>query len=107
MADKREGPEGQNEEMPEGMGPPPMVMRAAALSVTGDFLILVGLLFVLLGIAYFLTDFLRVAGSGEFLVGCFIIGVAVILIMRSSQVMPRTPGAPRPQRPMEKSESYR
>ncbi|MDD5339738.1 MAG: hypothetical protein PHV13_00630 [Candidatus ainarchaeum sp.] len=85
----------------------PMVMRAAALSVTGDFLLLVGLLFVLLGIASFVTDFLDVKGSGEFLVGFFIIALAVVLLMRSGQVMPRVPRAPKAQRPMEKSESYR
>ncbi len=85
----------------------PMVMRAAALSVTGDFLLLVGLLFVLLGIASFVTDFLKMKGSGEFLVGVFIIALAVLLLLRSGQLMPRMPRAPRPQRPMEKSESYR
>jgi len=52
---------------PEGMGAQPMMVRAAALSVTGDFMLLVGMLFVLLGIASFVTDFLKVKGSGEFL----------------------------------------
>jgi hypothetical protein len=85
----------------------PMVMRAAALSVTGDFLLLVGLLFMLLGIASFVTDFLNVKGSGEFLVGFFILALAVVLLMRSGQIMPRVRRAPKPQRPMEKSESYR
>lgn len=98
---------GDEAEEMEAVGMQPMVMRAAALSVTGDFLLLVGVLFVLLGIAAFVTSFLRIEGSGEFLVGCFIIALAVILITRSGQVMPRAPRAPKPQPPMEKSESYR
>jgi hypothetical protein len=85
----------------------PMVMRAAALSVTGDFLLLVGLLFMLLGIAAFATDFLKIRGSGEFLVGFFIILLAVMLLLQSGQLMPRMPRASKPQQPMEKSESYR
>ncbi len=87
----------------------PRIMRAAALSMTGDFLLLVGLLFVLLGIAAFVTDFLRVKGSGETVVGGLMIVVAVALLMRSRAAMPRMPGAPKPQRPMamEKSGSYR
>jgi membrane protein implicated in regulation of membrane protease activity len=87
----------------------PMVMRAAALSVTADFLLLVGVLFVLVGVAAFLTDFLKIAGSGEFLIGVFIIALAVLLLLRSGQLMPRMPRrAPRQQQqPIEKSESYR
>ncbi len=97
---------GEGGEGMEAAGLQPMVMRAAALSVTGDFLLLVGLLFVLLGIASFVTDFVKIKGSGEFLVGCFIIVLAAVLIVRSGQVMPRMPKAPKEQ-PMEKSESYR
>jgi hypothetical protein len=110
MAGTKGKVEDENGGLAEGMetpGLPPMVMRAAALSVTGDFLLLVGLLFVLLGISSFVTDFLKIKGSGEFMVGFFIIALAIILIARSRQVMPRMPRAPRPQQPMEKSESYR
>jgi hypothetical protein len=93
----------------EGPDIRPMVMRAAALSMTGDFLLLVGVLFVLVGIAAFVTDFLKVAGSGEFLVGVLIIALAVLFLLRSGQLMPRAPRRPPLQRqqPMEKSESYR
>lgn len=101
------GPKPLEEEEAEGPDVRPMVMRAAALSVTGDFLLLVGLLFVLLGIAAFATDFLKIKGSGEFLVGFFIIVLAVVLLLRSGQLMPRMTRASKPQRPMEKSESYR
>ena len=103
------GPKAMEGEEAEGQDVRPMVMRAAALSMTGDFLLLVGILFVLVGVAAFITDFLKIAGSGEFLIGVLILAVAVVLLLRSGQLMPRmTRKAPGPQQqPMEKSESYR
>jgi hypothetical protein len=95
---------GEGEEEPDVR---PM-MRAAALSVTGDFLLLAGIIFVLLGVANFLTGLLGIKGSGEFLVGFFIIAVAAALLLHSGQLVPRiVPKAPKVQKPMDKTESYR
>lgn len=82
------------------------MMRAAALSVTGDFLLLTGVLFVLLGVANFTTGLLGIKGSGEFLVGSFIICAAVALLLRSRAALPRM-RAPKAGAPMDKTESYR
>lgn len=82
------------------------MMKAAALSVTGDFLLLAGVVFILLGIANFTTGLLGIKGSGELLVGILIIGVAVVLLLRSREAMPRI-RPPKPGAPMDKTESYR
>ena len=99
------GPKAGDDDEEPAVQVPQAIMRATALSMTGDFLLFIGALFVLLGIASFLTDFLRIKGSGEFLVGGFVIVVAVVLLVRSREAMRPVPAPPKPQ--MEKSESYR
>jgi hypothetical protein len=64
------------------------LMRYVALTAVGDFILLIGLIFVFLGISGFISDFLKVKGSGEFLVGIVLVGVAFALIMRSRPAMP-------------------
>lgn len=78
---------------------PPMV-RAAALMMTGEFVLIVGILFVLLGMGAFVTDFLHVKGSGEILVGLFLCGLAFALVMVSNSQMPKAqPIQPQAQAP--------
>ncbi len=104
----------EDEEMPI---PPPVdpaaAMRAVALSAVGDFMLFLGVIFVLLGVANFVTDFLKIKGSGEFGVGLFMITFALILLMRSrvsiTKVTPvRPPTAPMVKKGKEpKSDAYR
>ena len=91
---------------PQAM-PAPM-MRSFALTATGDFFLLVGMFFILLGAASFITDFLRVKGIGEIAVGFALVGLAVMLLLRSRAAMRRMQ-APRPPVPKERvrSEDYR
>ena len=80
----------EDEDMPV---PPPVdpaaAMRAMALSAVGDFMLLLGVVFILLGVANFMTDFLRIKGSGEFGVGLVMIAFALILLMRSRAAVPK------------------
>jgi len=76
---------------PPQAGPvdPAAAMRAMALSAVGDFMLLLGVMFVLLGVANFTTDLLRIKGSGEFGVGVLLITFALILLMRSRASIPK------------------
>jgi succinate-acetate transporter protein len=100
----------EDEDMPM---PAPMdpaaAMRAMALSAVGDFMLFLGVIFVLLGVANFTTDFLKIKGSGEFGVGLALIASALILLMRTrasiSKVAPRPPMAKKGKE--SKSDAYR
>ena len=65
------------------------MMRSFALTATGDFMLLVGLFFLLLGIANFITDFLGIKGAGEATVGCSLIAIAIAILVRSQSAMRR------------------
>jgi membrane protein implicated in regulation of membrane protease activity len=80
------------------------MMRSLALTATGDFLLFLGVVFVLLGIANFVTDFLRVKGSGELLVGIALVALAVALLMRSREAIPKVPSKKKKE---QRSEDYR
>jgi uncharacterized membrane protein (DUF485 family) len=92
--------------------PPPAqdmrpMMRNLALTATGDFLLMVGMLFMLLGIANFVTDFLGIKGSGEFSVGIALVAGAIVLLLRSRQaIQVMRPPLP-PLRKENRSEDYR
>lgn len=73
-------------EQEENMKP---IMRSIALSATSEFLMFIGVIFILWGISRFVTDFLGVEGTGEFLVGIFLLIVAFALLMRSKALMPK------------------
>ncbi len=57
-------------------------VRSFALTATAEFLLLIGIVFVLLGVANFLTDYLKVKGSGEAIVGVAMVVVAFLLLLR-------------------------
>lgn len=82
----------------------PTIIRSVAMNAAGDLLLLIGVVFVLLGIANFLTDYLKVKGAGEFLVGIALVLIAVILIMRSRIPIPIEK---HPVEEKKKSEDYR
>ena len=67
----------------------PQAFGISALTVTGDVLLFIGILFALLGVSAFVTDFLKIKGSGEFLLGLFLISVAAVLLIRSKEQMKR------------------
>ncbi|MBU0532234.1 hypothetical protein KKB44_01945 [Candidatus Micrarchaeota archaeon] len=71
------------------------LMRSMALSATGEVLLLIGVLFILWGIASIISEYIGISGVGQFLVGGFLVIIAIILVMRSKAVMPK---------PMEKEE---
>ena len=76
----------------------PAIMRIAALSMSGNFLLAFGFVFMLLGTAAFLTDLLRIKGSGEVLVGLALCAMAAVLLIASRGQMPKVP--PHPVQPM-------
>jgi len=98
------GPKGQVIEEDEEPDIPP-VARSFALSATADFLLFIGILFILLGAAAFVTDFLKIKGIGEVLVGVFLVIVAMVLLARSRRFMPLP--AKRVKKEKETFESYR
>jgi uncharacterized integral membrane protein len=77
--------------MQQGTPHGPMVqqipMRSFVLTAAGDFLLVLGVLFILLGVANFITDFLGIKGSGEVVVGLSLCIVAGVILARSSQAM--------------------
>ncbi|MEW6036107.1 MAG: hypothetical protein AB1529_05830 [Candidatus Micrarchaeota archaeon] len=92
--------------------PPPApdmrpMMRSLALTATGDFFLMIGLLFILLGIASFVTDFLGIKGSGEFSVGVALVAGAIVLLWRSREAMPAMRPPLPPMRKGNTSEDYR
>jgi len=92
----------------------PPVMKVAALTMTGDLLLAFGIIFMLLGIASFVTDLLGIKGFGEFLVGLGLCVIAIIILAVSRRQMkkavPPSPPQPPPAEGMDKkdeSASYR
>jgi len=65
----------------------PQAIGISALTVTGDFLLFVGLLFMMLGIAAYVTNMMGIKGSGELLVGLALIVIAAVLLVRSRDQM--------------------
>lgn len=97
--------------------PPPRVsplMRVAALTMTGDLILAFGFVFMLLGIASFVTDLLGVKGAGEFLVGLALCIIAIVILAVSRKQMGKAvpPSPPQPPTPegmdkRDESASYR
>lgn len=84
---------------------PSRMMRSLALTAGGEFLLFVGIVFALLGIARFLTGLIGIEGSGDFAVGIALIIIGSFLLSRLKVAAP-------PQRIEEKkgsarSEAYR
>jgi len=90
------GEEESGEGMAAGMemGVQPRMIQSIMLGATGEFFLLLGMLFVLLGIAAFVTDFLEIKGSGEFIVGLLLVIGAAMLLMRSREQMKRQMARP-------------
>jgi hypothetical protein len=93
----------EEEAMPM-MGPQmqqiPQVIKFSALTMTAEFILIFGLVFILLGAGQFLTDFLKIKGAGEILVGLLLCGAAIAILILSRRQMPkamsRPPRAPQP-----------
>lgn len=85
-------------------------MQFLALSALGDFLLLLGLLFLFLGAAAYLSEYFAVKGSGEISVGVLLVGAAFVLFIVGRMVFPERkagigPGAR--SRPPAGDEEYR
>lgn len=63
------------------------------LSVLGDFLVLIGLVFVFLGAAEYLTDYIGVKDSGEVGVGIFLLIAAFIIFFIAWRTLAKVSGA--------------
>ncbi|MFH0737434.1 MAG: hypothetical protein V1827_03025 [Candidatus Micrarchaeota archaeon] len=75
----------------------PQVIQFSALAMTAEFIMIFGVIFILLGAGQFVTDLLKVKGSGEILVGLLLCGGAVALLMFSKRQMPKAmPRVPKP-----------
>jgi hypothetical protein len=100
-----------DEEDIEAQPPPqmPAIMRVTAITMTGEFILVFGVIFILLGASQFVTDLLKIKGSGEVLVGLALCGVAMALFAISRRempkIMPRPPQAPKPQKAEAKDQS--
>ncbi len=81
-------------------------VRTFALTATAEFLLLVGIVFVLLGVANFLTDYLKVKGSGEAIVGLAMVVIAFLLLLRMRPKIAIVQGPPAVEQPKE-SGDYR
>jgi hypothetical protein len=77
-------------------------MKSLALSVTGEFLLVVGVVFFLWGISSFISSYLGVDGAGQSAVGIFMIVLAFLLLLRSKALLPK-----KKKKEKEPSESYR
>ena len=64
------------------------------MSALGDFLILIGLFFVFLGAAQYLTDYIGVKGSGEVGVGIFLVGAAFAIFFIAWRILAGPPERP-------------
>src|SRR4030042_776396 len=92
----------------------PPVMRVAAMNMTADLILAFGIIFMLLGAASFVTDLLKIKGSGEILVGLALCAIAIAILRFSKKQMARMPPpAPPPPPPVQgldkkdESASYR
>jgi NhaP-type Na+/H+ or K+/H+ antiporter len=66
-----------------GPGTEQQVLRFLAFSALGEIFLLLGLLFIFLGAAAFLSDFLRIKGGGEIGVGVLLVLAAFVFLMRN------------------------
>ncbi len=98
----------------------PQALKSAAATMAADALVIIGFVFLLLGIAKFINEFIDIPGIGEGAVGAALLVSGLIVLMRSkmrvrfAQVPQRPPGMmqpmmPPPQPPPKEapSESYR
>ena len=94
----------------------PKVVKGAAALMAADIMLLSGFVFLLLGISKFLNDFLGVEGSGEGIVGLLMLGLGLLILLRSKmsvsfrQIQTAPPPGSMPPQPSPKeapTDSYR
>jgi len=71
------------EDDPEKEKKIPNAMKSAAAIMAADILVLLGFIFLLFGIAKFLTGFFGIEGIGEGAVGMALLIIGFLIIMRS------------------------
>lgn len=80
------------------------MLKSLAMSAIGEVFLLLGLIFIFLGVSAFVSDFLKIKGSGELTVGIVLVGAAFAFLARS-RLVPRIrlqkegPGQPPPPPP--------
>jgi NhaP-type Na+/H+ or K+/H+ antiporter len=88
------------------------LLKSLAMSAIGEVSLLLGLIFIFLGASAFISDLLRIKGSGEFMVGLVLVVAAFIFLTRS-KLMPMIrlqkggPPAQQPPTPPPEAGSYR
>ncbi len=99
------------EEKPEQKQKVPNVMKSAAAVMAADIMLLVGFVFLLLGISKLLNGYLGTEGAGEGIVGIVLLIMALVILARTRMTVSfapipiQKPEAPKP--PEAPSESYR
>ncbi|MFH1393313.1 MAG: hypothetical protein ABII71_02750 [Candidatus Micrarchaeota archaeon] len=96
----------------------PNILKSAAATMAADVLLLVGFVFLLLGMAKFLNDFIEIPGIGEAGIGAALLVIGIIILLNSKMririakvpmmpqgMMPQMP--PQPPVPDAPSDSYR
>lgn len=96
----------------ERKAPIPDVMKSAAAVMAADVMLLLGFVFMLLGVAKFLNEFLGVPGIGEGSVGLVLLIVGIMVIARSRlnvrfARVPQQPQMPVPPVKEAPTDSYR
>jgi formate hydrogenlyase subunit 3/multisubunit Na+/H+ antiporter MnhD subunit len=73
------------EEIPQAQGPrmEQQMLRYLAISAVGEILLLAGLVLILLGLSAFITDLLKIKGSGEFGLGIVLVIAAFVFLSRT------------------------
>ncbi|HID72600.1 TPA: hypothetical protein EYP38_01550 [Candidatus Micrarchaeota archaeon] len=79
----------------------PNMLKSAAATMAADVLLLVGFVFVLLGIAKFLNDFVKIPGFGEGTVGVVLVVMGLFILFNSKMRVRIAKVPPRPQMPMQ------
>jgi|GEM_PF-5023182 len=100
--------------------PLPGMLKGAAAAMAADVLVILGFVFLLLGISKFLNDVVKIAGFGEGFVGIGLLVIGILILTTSKMKIriaqaPRAPGMPMqpmppmPQQPPKEapSDSYR
>jgi sulfite exporter TauE/SafE len=88
------------EAMPQAQGPgmEQQMLRYLAISAMGEVFLLLGLIFILLGLSAFITDYLKIKGSGEFGLGIVLVIAAFFFLSRTKapaiQVKMQKPAEP-------------
>jgi uncharacterized membrane protein len=88
----------------------PDLMKSAAAMMVADIMLLLGVVFVLMGIGRFISGYLGIDGSGEGIIGIVLLALGLVILTRSKLKVSFSPvpmAPPQPPIPEAPSDSYR